>query len=56
MSGREIGSVVVLAEDRHAALAAFHRRYCRVLPWRVQRHAFGLTRFVGRTAESPVRP
>jgi len=23
MSGREIGSVVVLAEDRHATLAAF---------------------------------
>jgi len=26
-SGREIGSLVVLAEDRHAPLAAFHRRY-----------------------------
>ena len=51
MSGRETGSVVVLAEDRHAALAALHRRYCRVLPWRVQRHVFGLTRFVGRAAE-----
>ena len=51
MSGREIGSVVVLAEDRHAALAALRRRYCRVLPWRAQRHVFGPTRFVARAAE-----
>jgi hypothetical protein len=56
MSGREIGSVVVLTEDRHAALAAFRRRYGRVLPRRVQRQVFGLTRFVRRTAESPFRP
>jgi hypothetical protein len=51
MSGRETGSVVVLAEDRHAALAALHRRYCRVLPWHAQRHVLGLTRFVARAAE-----
>ena len=51
MSGREIGSVVVLAEDRHAALAAFHRRYCRGAALALQRHAFGRTRFVGRDAE-----